>query len=197
MICSPPIAWRDLAVPRRALRSFSALVAVSFFVHFLGAHVYPSRFNGTWISQRSRLWTGESEPVLLTRRLLSPAAPDRSTPDVPAFWWTPEKNDDAIPGWLDASPGGQVLRGPTEVSGWAKSQGGEVDVRILLPGGRVIAPERHPRPDVGRAVPELGDTSRAGFRTVWAASEPSVEDVCGDCGHRTGGALLVPSFCME
>jgi hypothetical protein len=85
---------------------------------------------------------------------------------VPAVWWSPEKNDESVPGWLDASPGGKLVRGPLEISGWAKSSLGEVDVRVVLDDGRVATPERLPRPDVARAVPELGDTSRAGFRTI-------------------------------
>jgi len=56
-----------------------------------------------------------------------------------------------------------------EVSGWAKSALAEVDVRVILDDGRIAEPERFPRPDVARVVPELGDTSRAGFH---AAFEP-------------------------
>lgn len=179
LILLAAIAWRDLVAPRRALRVvFGALVLVSVFFHFLGAHVYPSRFNENLDFELGRLWDWrESEPVLLTRKLFSPGTADASPSDVPAFWWTAEKNDDAIPGWLDASPGGRVLRGAMDISGWAKSEMGEVDVRILLRDGRVVAPERYSRPDVAHAIPALGDTSRAGFRTVLEPprSRPSEE----------------------
>jgi hypothetical protein len=95
---------------------------------------------------------------------------------VPAVWWTPEKNDDSIPGWLDASPGGKLVRGRLEVSGWAKSALGDVDVRVVLDDGRIAVPERFQRPDVARAVPELGDASRAGFRTILEPRDSSPAD---------------------
>jgi hypothetical protein len=61
------------------------------------------------------------------------------------------------------------VRGRLEISGRAKSALGDVDVRVVLHDGRIAMPERFPRPDVARSVPELGDASQAGFR---AAFEP-------------------------
>ena len=66
------------------------------------------------------------------------------------------------------------MTGPLLVSGWAKSRSGDVDVRVVLDDGRVVTPERLPRPDVARALPELGDTSRAGFHAVVEPREPSL-----------------------
>jgi len=100
-----------------------------------------------------KLFRGEKEP-----------APS----SVPAVWWTPASNDDAVPGWLDESPGGRTVRGALTVSGWAKSAAGEVDVAVALDDGRVARPDRFPRPDVAAAVPELGDASRAGFRATFS-----------------------------
>jgi hypothetical protein len=103
-------------------------------------------------------------------------------PEVAAVWWTPATDDGAIPGWLDASPGGRTIRGPLELSGWAKSAAGEVEVAIALDGGRVFFPERYPRPDVSRTIPELGDASRAGFRATFPTA---------------GGFLREHALCVE
>ena len=115
----------------------------------------------------ARLWrVGDSELVLAARKLFGREAPP-ALREVPAVWWNAAANDDSVPGWLDASPGGRTVRGPLSLSGWAKSSAGEVDVAIAFDDGRVERPERFPRPDVAAAVPELGDASRAGFRATF------------------------------
>jgi len=144
----------------------AGLLNVPVGAQFLGAYVYPSSFGENLDLEPARLWeVRDSELVLCARKLLR-REPSRAA-EVPAVWWTSEKNDDSIPGWLDASPGGMLVRGRLEVSGWAKSALGDVDVRVVLDDGRVAAPERFPRPDVARVVPELGDASQAGFRTAF------------------------------
>ncbi|MDQ2978299.1 MAG: hypothetical protein M3R62_03700, partial [Acidobacteriota bacterium] len=115
----------------------------------------------------ARLWNiRESELVLASRKLFKRGPAARKL-EVPAVWWTRENEDDTIPGWLDASPGGKTVVGPLEVSGWAQSARGDVDVAIALDDGRIVRPERFARPDVARAVPELADASRAGFRATF------------------------------
>jgi len=164
-----PLAWNRWIREKPILRmAFFVLLGLSVGAQFLGVYVYPSSFGENLDLEPARLWdVRDSELVLCARKLFGR---ELSRPaEVPAVWWTSEKNDDSIPGWLDASPGGKVVRGQLEVSGWAKSALGDVDVRVVLDDGRVAAPERFPRPDVARVVPELGDASRAGFR---AAFEP-------------------------
>ncbi len=164
-----PLAWNRWIRGSPLSRSmFFVLLGFSIYAQFLGAYVYPSAFGENLDLETARLWdVRDSELVLCTRKLLHPGRP-RPARDlaVPTVWWSPEENDESVPGWLDASPGGRSVRGPLEISGWAKSSLGEVDVRVVLDDGRVAAPERVARPDVARAVPELGDTSRAGFRTI-------------------------------
>jgi hypothetical protein len=163
-----PLAWNRW-IRRSPLGRwvFFVFLGFSIFAQFLGAHVYPSSFGENLDLEPARLWdVRESELVLCTRKLLHPKRQPARDLAVPAVWWSPEKNDELVPGWLDAPPGGKLVRGPLEISGWAKSSLGEVDVRVVLDDGRFATPERVPRPDVARAVPELGDTSRAGFRTI-------------------------------
>ena len=161
-----PLAWNRWIRGKRILRAaFFVLLGVSVGSQFLGACVYPSSFGENLDLEPARLWDVRDSELVLCARKLFGREPSRVA-GVPAVWWTPEKNDDSIPGWLDASPGGKLVRGRLEVSGWAKSALGEVDVRVVLDDGRIAVPERFPRPDVARAVPELGDTSRAGFRTI-------------------------------
>jgi hypothetical protein len=160
-----PPPWRR-SIPVRA--AFAVLVAASVFVEILGVAAYPTRFDEGLDLEPARLWrVRDSELVLAARKLFGREAPP-SPREVPAVWWSAAANDDAIPGWLDASPGGRTVRGPLAVSGWAKSSAGEVDVAIVLDDGRVERPERFPRPDVAAAVPEVGDASRAGFRATFS-----------------------------
>jgi hypothetical protein len=163
-----PLAWNRSIRRSPLLRGvFFVLLGFSIYAQFLGAHVYPSAFGENLDLEPARLWdVRESELALCTRKFLHPERQPARDVAVPAVWWRPEKNDESVPGWLDASPGGKLVRGPLEISGWAKSSLGEVDVRVVLDDGRVATPQRVPRPDVARAVPELGDTSRAGFQTI-------------------------------
>jgi hypothetical protein len=156
---------------------FFVLFAFSIYAQFLGAHVYPSAFGENLDLEPARLWdVRRSELALCTRKLFHSERPSARAPMLPFVWWSPEKNDESIPGWLDASPGGKIVTGPLEISGWAKSRLGDVDVRIVLDDGRVVAPERVPRPDVARVVPELGDTSRAGFQAILEPRDASPAD---------------------
>ncbi len=152
---------------------FAALLAISVYVEMLGVFAYPTRFGEGLDLEPERLWNvRESELVLASRQLFHrEAAPRRR--DVAAVWWAPEKNDDTIPGWIDASPGSRTIRGTLSVSGWAKSAAGEVEVAIAFDGGPVVSPQRYPRPDVALVLPELGETATTGFRAdVPAAPGP-------------------------
>jgi VanZ family protein len=157
---------------RAGAAAFVLLLAASVFVELLGVAAYPTRFDEGLELEPARLWrVRESELVLAARKLVGRERERESEPartDVPTVWWTPASNDDAVPGWLDESPGGRTVRGTLAVSGWAKSAAGEVDVAVVLDDGRVARPDRVTRPDVAAAVPELGDASRAGFRATFS-----------------------------
>ncbi|MDQ6894497.1 MAG: hypothetical protein M3167_17705 [Acidobacteriota bacterium] len=156
---------------RAGAAAFVLLLAASVFVEVLGVAAYPTRFDEGLELEPARLWrVRESELELGTRKLFGlERESERARPDVPAVWWTPASNEDAVPGWLDESPGGRTIHGSLAVSGWAKSSTGEVDVAVVLDDGRVARPDRAPRPDVAAAVPELGDASRAGFHATFSA----------------------------
>ena len=148
--------------------AFALLLAASVFVEILGVAAYPTRFDEGLDLEPARLWrVRESELVLAARKLFRGESEPLPS-NVPAVWWTAAANDDAVPGWLDESPGGRTIRGPLAVSGWAKSAAGDVEVAVVLDDGRVARPDRFPRPDVAAAVPELGDASRAGFRATFS-----------------------------
>jgi hypothetical protein len=156
---------------------FFGFLGFSIYAQFLGAHVYPSAFGEDLDLEPARLWNvRESELALCTRKLLHHERQPARLLALPAVWWTPDKNDESVPGWLDASPGGRSIRGPLEISGWAKSALGEVEVRVVLDDGRIATPQRVARPDVARAVPELGDTSQAGFRTIFQSRDSTLAD---------------------
>ena len=173
-----PLAWnRWLRRSRFGRGVFFVVLAFSIYAQFLGAHVYPSAFGENLDLEPARLWdVRRSELALCTGKLFHRERQPERFHALPIVWWSSEKNDESIPGWLDASPGGRVVAGPLAISGWAKSALGEVDVRVVLDDGRVVAPDRFPRPDVARVVPELGDTSRAGFRTVLEPRDSSPAD---------------------
>ncbi|HXM78469.1 MAG TPA: hypothetical protein VOA00_04480, partial [Thermoanaerobaculia bacterium] len=114
----------------------------------------------------ARLWNVRDSELVLASRKLFHRGGAAAKLEVPAVWWTRENEDDTIPGWLEASPGGKTVVGPLEVSGWAQSASGDVEVAIALDDGRIVRPERFARPDVAWAVPELADASRAGFRAT-------------------------------
>ncbi|MEP6802340.1 MAG: hypothetical protein ABJC07_10405 [Acidobacteriota bacterium] len=159
----PPGQWRC----RRLV--FAALFLLSIYVEVLGVFAYPTHFDEGLDLEVDRLWdVRESELVFASRKLFRlQSAPAKS--EVAPVWWSPEKNDDAIPGWIEASPGGTTVRGDLFVSGWAKSATGNVEVAIAFDGGAVVRPERFARPDVASVLPELGDTATAGFRATVAA----------------------------
>lgn len=169
-----PFAWNRWIARRAPLRwLFAAALAVSVFVQALGAYLYPSGFDENLELETARLWNvRDSELTHLTAKLFGRETAASAALTVPTVWWTPGKNDDSIPGWLDNSPGGNVVRGALTLSGWAKSASGEVDVRVAVDDGRILEPERFPRPDVGRVVPEIGETSRAGFRLTLSPPAP-------------------------
>ncbi|MEP6769623.1 MAG: hypothetical protein ABJC61_13200 [Acidobacteriota bacterium] len=173
------VGWR-LRDPRRERARgraflFAALFALSVYVEILGVFAYPTRFGEGLDLEPERLWdVRESELVLASRQLFGlGAAPAR---DVAPVWWAPEKNDDAIPGWIDESPGSRTIRGTLSVSGWAKSAAGEVEVAIAFDGGPVVTPLRYPRSDVASVLPELGDTATAGFRADVPAASGALRD---------------------
>jgi len=174
------VSYPRIARSRMATVLFALTVALSVYIHFLGAMVAPSGFNDDIDLQPRRLWAiRNSEIELSTRKLIRALAPRLgiaarhaaadgiSSP--PLLWWRPELDDGSIPGWIDGPSEGASVRGPLEISGWARSTLGDVDVRVAIaPDGLTPAIERRPRPDLQHALPQLGDCSRAGWRTVIA-----------------------------
>jgi hypothetical protein len=161
------VSWTEWIGRRRPLRvAFGVLFAFSAYVEVLGVLAYPTGFDDGLDLEPARLWNVRDSELVLASRKLFGQGTAAGRLEVPAVWWTREKEDDTIPGWLDASPGGKTVVGPLEVSGWARSARGDVDVAIALDDGRIVRPERFARPDVERALPELRDASRAGFRAT-------------------------------
>lgn len=78
-----------------------------------------------------------------------------------------------IPGWIDAPAEDAAAAGRVVVTGWCQETGGRpcAAVRVWMDGVEVEAArvERFPRPDVEAAVPGIGDSSRAGWRTAFEA----------------------------
>lgn len=182
-------AWRHVIRPRRVWRAvFAALFVFSVGVQVLGAFVYPSDFNRGIDLETGRLWDWRASELVLCARRLSGAPDAPGPPEVAHVWWSPEKDDGSIPGWLDSSPGGKNVRGPLALSGWARSAKGDVEVRVVL-DQRVYEPDRFPRPDVSRALPQLGDASRAGFRVILTrpGDEPEDHQVAVELRDPAGG----------
>lgn len=78
-----------------------------------------------------------------------------------------------VPGWIDAPAEDATVAGRVVVTGWCqeKGKGPCAAIRVWLDGVEVDAAriERFPRPDVQAAVPDIGDCSRAGWRTAFEA----------------------------
>jgi hypothetical protein len=174
------VSWTEWIGRRLALRAvFVVLFAVSAYVEVLGVWTYPTAFDDGLDLEPARLWNVRDSELVLASRKLFHRGGAAAKLGVPAVWWTRENEDDTIPGWLEASPGGKTVVGPLEVSGWAQSASGDVEVAIGLDDGRIVRPERFARPDVAWAVPELADASRAGFR----ATLPPGSGFSGEAEH--------------
>ncbi len=106
-------------------------------------------------SQLAAAWTPGWRP--------SRVAPAPATADAPAPAVAPV--DLQLLGSVDEPRPGTTVRGTLVVFGWARAEGEDLSVRVLLDGEdrtpRDV--ERLPRPDVAAAFPGLGDASRAGF----------------------------------
>ena len=169
------VNWPAVSKKRLAVAAFCLCALFSFYVHFLGAIVFPSGFNNALDEHPERLWNVQnSELELSTRKLIRIAAPywSRATFEragrvapPPSVWWRPDLNEDSIPGWIDAPSEDALVSGRLQASGWAKSWEGAVEVRVAIsPDGLSPPVERFPRPDIQRSLPELGDCSQAGWR---------------------------------
>jgi hypothetical protein len=100
--------------------------------------------------------------------------------------WTPARDplaahavyreDVTLVGSVDAPAEGAVVTGPLRVSGWARIPGEDLLVRIMIDGEERVPTRgaRVPRPDVGAAVPWVGDCRSAGYEATYA-SEPEDE----------------------
>lgn len=93
-----------------------------------------------------------------------------------------------IPGWIDEPAEGRTVARRFHVGGWCQERGGRpcAAVRVWVDGREVDAAriERFPRPDVGAAVPELGDCSRAGWRVAFESGD------LAPGGHCVAAALI-------
>ncbi len=170
--------WPSIAGSRVAAAAFGLCLFFSLYVHFLGAMIFPSGFNYGLDQHPERLWdVRNSEIELSTRKLIRVALPDsrlaaafepaRGVPPPQPAWWRPDLDDATIPGWIDSPREGERISGRLEATGWARSSEGPVEVRVAIsPDGLVPPVERFPRPDIQRAMPQLGDCSRAGWRVT-------------------------------
>ena len=77
----------------------------------------------------------------------------------------PSKETNGLPGSIDDPAQDVTVHGRLLVRGWAREEGGDLDVAILLDGElrKPDAFRRVPRPDVARALPRLGDCGTAGY----------------------------------
>jgi hypothetical protein len=158
--------WEFLSRTVAMRVTFACATAVSVYANALGSLVYPSNFNEGINLETARLWDWrESELVLCSRMILG--LPPRASPRVPTVWWTPQNNDESIPGWLFGSPGSSPVQGELEVSGWTKSRMGDVDVIVILDDGTRVEPERFAFPPLAKVMPQLGDPSHAAFRATF------------------------------
>jgi hypothetical protein len=103
-----------------------------------------------------------------------------------------------IPGWIDAPAEGGTVAGRVVMTGWCQERGKGpcAAIRVWVDGAEIDAAriERFPRPDVQAAVPEMGDCSRAGWRTAFEAGALAPGRHCvaaalvaGDGRHRKIG----------
>jgi hypothetical protein len=77
--------------------------------------------------------------------------------------------DPEIPASIDEPAEGSKVRGNLVVRGWAQTEAGPsevIDIRIQGSRRTPVSSRRSPRPDVGAALPRLGDPSRAGYEAV-------------------------------
>jgi hypothetical protein len=83
-----------------------------------------------------------------------------------------EREAPELIGSVDGPREGEVVRGELIVRGWARIRGEDLDVRILVDGElrKPLSSARVPRPDVGHAIHTLGDVTRAGYETRYAAA---------------------------
>jgi len=159
-------AWSAIGRWKITRLAFGASISLAVYANALGALVYPSAFNQNINLETARLWDWKgSELVLCSRTIVG--LPSKPPATVPPVWWTPEKNDDSIPGWLFRSPGDAPVHGPLEVSGWARSAMGDVDVQVVLDDGTAGTAERFAFPALVNVLPQLGDPSHAGFRVAF------------------------------
>lgn len=170
--------WPRIRNTRARRVLFGAMLTLSVLVQFLGAFLYPSRFNHDIDQDPARLWDPRnSELVLSVEKLLRrygwnvALGSDMGFESSPVLkgpsphWWKPENDDASMPRSLDTPAQGAVIRGRLTVLGWAKpapTDAGEVRVSVD-PGNIQVKPDRFSRPDVISIFPDLGDGSQAGF----------------------------------
>ncbi|MGH9442533.1 MAG: hypothetical protein ACRD16_09680 [Thermoanaerobaculia bacterium] len=188
------LGWERWVSPHPGRRkAFLAMAVFSVYAEMIAVWGYPYDFEINIDREQSRLWDVRKGPIpigtaILARRLGIPVPVprvDHTSPVVPAaadraieyrVWWSPKLDDDSIPGWYDSPTPNTRVRGPLVVDGWAKAETDEVDVRVILDNGKSVAvPARYPRPDVARALPRLGDCSKAGFRASFDAPRDTRE----------------------
>jgi hypothetical protein len=84
----------------------------------------------------------------------------------------PGRSDDLIPASIDRPRSGTEVAGELVVGGWCQERGerpcSEIQILIDDEVRRPAQFERHPRPDVQAALPEMGSCERAGYRARFA-----------------------------
>lgn len=92
---------------------------------------------------------------------------------------TPWVHDTRLLGAMDGPVDGQAVVGDLLVRGWARVPGEDLALEIWVGNRQVLPPvlRRVPRPDVARAVPGLGDCSKAGYEALIPRPPGTPEEV--------------------
>ncbi|MBK9373303.1 MAG: hypothetical protein IPN03_06125 [Holophagales bacterium] len=153
----PAVKWQELERGRPVVAPPGALVVT----HDSGSpDLRPLRIYRYESEALGRISRGRYLSVTIWE---STAAPMRSR----TFKWT----DPELLSSVDDPAGTAVVTAPLRVRGWCQERGGGLVIPVeFRVDGAIVAPERivrTARPDVAAAIPEVGDTSRAGYEAYF------------------------------
>ena len=117
-----------------------------------GRLVFVKRFDGE--DKNDLFAVAKNEPAVRSLEPLPWSPPAGLTPS-----GSPWREDAELTGSIDVPAEGAAVKGPLEVSGWARVPGEDLDVTILVDGERRASASfaRPPRVEVCQALPALGD----------------------------------------
>ncbi|MBK6406057.1 MAG: hypothetical protein IPF66_13985 [Holophagales bacterium] len=153
----PEVRWQELERGRPVVAPPGALVVT----HDSGSpDLRPLRIYRYESEALSRISRGRYLSVTIWE---STAGPVRSR----SFKWM----DPDLLSSVDDPAGTAVVTAPLRVRGWCQERGGGLVIPVeFRVDGAIVAPERivrTARPDVAAAIPEVGDTSRAGYEAYF------------------------------